>query len=63
LRILWGEADPFFRTELGRQLSDAFPRASLTTVPTGRTFLPLDHPEEVTREITAAIRDTSPRMG
>jgi pimeloyl-ACP methyl ester carboxylesterase len=63
VRILWGEADPYFLTELGRQLSGAFPRASLTTVPTGRTFLPLDHPDEVAREITAAIRDTSPRRG
>jgi pimeloyl-ACP methyl ester carboxylesterase len=58
-RILWGEADPFFRTELGRQLTEALPRATFTTVPMGRTFLPLDHPSEVAREITAAIRDTS----
>jgi len=57
VRILWGEADPYFRTELGRQLSDAFPRAGLTTVPAGRTFLPLDHPDEVAREIMAAIGD------
>jgi pimeloyl-ACP methyl ester carboxylesterase len=61
VRILWGEADPFFRIKLGRQLGEAFPRASLTTVPAGRTFLPLDHPGEVAREITAAITDSSPR--
>jgi pimeloyl-ACP methyl ester carboxylesterase len=54
VRILWGEADPFFRTELGRQLNEAFPRASLTTVPAGRTFLPLDYPGEVASEIAAA---------
>ena len=54
VRILWGEDDPFFRAELGRQLSEAFPRASLTTVPAGRTFLPLDHPSEVASEIAAA---------
>ena len=54
VRILWGEADPFFRTGLGRQLSEAFPRASLTTVPGGRTFVPLDHPAELATEITAA---------
>jgi pimeloyl-ACP methyl ester carboxylesterase len=60
VRILWGEADPFFRIKLGRQLGEAFPRASLTTVPAGRTFLPLDHPGEVAREITAAITDSSP---
>ena len=55
VRILWGEDDPFFRAELGRQLSEAFPHASLTTVPGGRAFLPLDHPGEVASEITSAI--------
>ena len=59
VRILWGEQDRFFRTELGRQLSEAFPHASFTTIPAGRTFLPLDYPGEVAHEITAAVRDTS----
>ena len=54
VRIVWGEGDRFFRVKLGRQLSEAFPNASLTTVPAGRTFLPLDHPDEVAREIAAA---------
>lgn len=58
VRILWGEDDPFFLTELGRRLSEAFPDASLTVVPTGRTFLPLDHPIEVANEIAAAFRDS-----
>jgi pimeloyl-ACP methyl ester carboxylesterase len=57
VRLLWGEDDPFFRIELGRQLSEAFPRATLTTVPAGRTFLPLDHPAELAREITAAANE------
>ena len=57
VRILWGEDDPFFRLKLGRQLSAAFPRATLTTVPGGRTFLPLDHADQVTSEITAVTRD------
>jgi pimeloyl-ACP methyl ester carboxylesterase len=61
VRVLWGEADRFFRTELGRQLSEAFPGGSMTTVPGGRTFLPLDHPGEVARQITAAIRNASPQ--
>jgi pimeloyl-ACP methyl ester carboxylesterase len=51
VRILWGEKDPFFPAALGRQLSAAFPDASLTMVPGGRTFLPLDHPDEVASEI------------
>jgi len=57
VRIVWGEADPFFRTDLGRQLSEAFPNATLSTVPAGRTFLPLDHPDVLAREIAAASRD------
>jgi pimeloyl-ACP methyl ester carboxylesterase len=61
VRIVWGDADPLFRMELGRRLSEAFPHASLATVPGGRTFLPLDHPDEVAREITAAVRETVPR--
>jgi pimeloyl-ACP methyl ester carboxylesterase len=56
VRILWGEDDPFFPVDLGKELSEAFPRASLSTVPAGRTFLPLDHPDELAREIAAATR-------
>jgi pimeloyl-ACP methyl ester carboxylesterase len=54
VRILWGDADPYFRVELGRQLSESFPHATFTTVPAGRTFLPLDRPAEVANEIAAA---------
>jgi len=61
VRILWGDNDAYFRIGLARQLSEAFPHASLTTVPGGRTFLPLDHPGEVAGEIIAAVRDTAPR--
>jgi pimeloyl-ACP methyl ester carboxylesterase len=57
VRILWGEDDPYFRTELGRKLSEAFPHATISTVPAGRTFLPLDHPDDVASEIAAAARD------
>jgi pimeloyl-ACP methyl ester carboxylesterase len=61
VRIVWGEDDPFFRTELGTQLSEAFAHGTLTTVPAGRTFLPLDHPDELAREIIAATREAVPR--
>jgi len=56
VRILWGDDDQYFHTDLGLQLSQAFPHGSLTTVPAGRTFLPLDHPAEVADEIMAAIK-------
>jgi pimeloyl-ACP methyl ester carboxylesterase len=58
VRILWGDDDRYFGTGLGRRLSEAFPHARLTTVPGGRTFLPLDHPDKVAAEIIAASRDT-----
>lgn len=54
VRILWGDADRYFRVELGQRLSEAFPHATFTTVPGGRTFLPLDQPAKVANEITAA---------
>ena len=54
VRILWGDADPYFRVELGRRLSESFPHATFATVPGGRTFLPLDRPAEVANEIAAA---------
>ena len=56
VRILWGDADPYFHAELGRRLSEAFPHTTLTTVPAARTFLPLDRPAEVANEIAAAGR-------
>jgi pimeloyl-ACP methyl ester carboxylesterase len=56
VRILWGEADSMFRLKLGRQLAEAFPHATLATVPAGRTFLPLDHPDRVAAEIITAVR-------
>ena len=55
VRILWGEDDRYFDIELGRRLSEAFPHASLATLPAGRTFLPLDRPDKVANEIVATI--------
>jgi pimeloyl-ACP methyl ester carboxylesterase len=63
VRILWGDDDAYFGADLGRQLSEAFPHASLATVAGGRTFLPLEHPDEVAAEIMAAIGDTVPPEG
>jgi pimeloyl-ACP methyl ester carboxylesterase len=57
VRVLWGDADSMFRVKLGRQLSAAFPRSAFATVPGGRTFLPLDHPDRVAGEIAAAARE------
>jgi pimeloyl-ACP methyl ester carboxylesterase len=61
VRIVWGDDDQYFSTRLGRQLSEAFPHATFTTVPHGRTFLPFDDPEEVVAEITSALREVAAR--
>ncbi len=60
VRILWGDADPYFRVELGRRLSESFPHATFATVPGGRTFLPLDRPAEVADEIAVATGRSLP---
>jgi pimeloyl-ACP methyl ester carboxylesterase len=57
VRVLWGEADSMFRPKLGRELAGAFPSATFTLVPGGRTFLPLDHPDKVAAEITTAVQE------
>ena len=61
VRVVWGADDPFFRVPLGLRLSEAFPHGSFTTVPGGRTFLPLDRPGEVAAEITSALREIAAR--
>ncbi len=61
VRVVWGADDSYVTAGLGRQLSEAFPHGSLTTVPGGRTFLPLDHPDEVAAEITSALREIAAR--
>jgi pimeloyl-ACP methyl ester carboxylesterase len=58
VKILWGDDDAYFPAALGRQLSEAFPHATLGTVPGGRTFLPLEHPDAVAAEIIAAAQAT-----
>jgi pimeloyl-ACP methyl ester carboxylesterase len=55
VRIVWGDGDRIFAPQLGRQLSQAFPEGSLTLVPGGRTFLPLEYPAEVASEVTASL--------
>ncbi len=53
VRLVWGDADRFFRLEFGQRLASVFPNATLTTVTGGRTFLPLDEPDQVAEAVTA----------
>ncbi|THJ53976.1 alpha/beta fold hydrolase, partial [Candidatus Frankia alpina] len=54
VHILWGDADRFFRVDLGRRLAAAFADATIDIVAGGRTFLPLDHPDRVRAAVLAA---------
>lgn len=54
VRIVWGDADAFFPVGLAKKLAAAFPAATLTTVPDGRTFISMDFPEQVADVISAA---------
>jgi pimeloyl-ACP methyl ester carboxylesterase len=57
--IVWGTNDRFFTPEHGRRLAEAIPGARLVELAGARTFVPLDRPAEVAREI-AAIAERSP---
>jgi pimeloyl-ACP methyl ester carboxylesterase len=54
VRLVWGDADPYFTISFARRLRDAFTDAALVEVAGGRTFLPLDEPDRVADEIRAA---------
>jgi len=56
VHLVWGDSDAFFPLELAERLVDAFPDASLTTVPGARTFVPMDHPAVVADVIARASR-------
>lgn len=47
VRVVWGDADRCFPIEFARRLADAFPNGTLTPVPGGRTFIPMEFPQQV----------------
>ncbi len=52
VRLVWGNADRFFKLADGKRLRAAFgDNADLVEVAGGRTFLPLDEPDRVADEI------------
>ncbi|MCW2798001.1 alpha/beta hydrolase [Nocardioides sp.] len=51
--LCWAPADPFFKIALGRRLEATFPNARLVEVPDALTFVALDQPERLAREIAA----------
>jgi pimeloyl-ACP methyl ester carboxylesterase len=54
--LVWGTGDPFFKVAFARRLAETFPAARLVEIERGRTFLPLDEPGRVAREIESELR-------
>jgi pimeloyl-ACP methyl ester carboxylesterase len=53
VRLVWGDADPFFPIAFAKRLATAFPDATLTPVRGGRTFVSMDFPDQVADVIAA----------
>jgi pimeloyl-ACP methyl ester carboxylesterase len=56
VHLVWGDADKCFPISFAKKLAAAFPNATLATVPGGRTFIPMDFPEQVADEISNAYK-------
>ena len=47
VRLVWGDADPFFSLTFGERLAASFPDGTITPVRGASTFLPREFPEQV----------------
>jgi pimeloyl-ACP methyl ester carboxylesterase len=54
VHLVWGDDDKFFPLSFAERLAGAFPHASLTPVPGGRTFLAMEFPKQVADVISLA---------
>ncbi|MEQ1506931.1 MAG: alpha/beta hydrolase [Myxococcota bacterium] len=64
VRLVWGQADPFFTPALGERLAGVIGHATLVPVPDAACYVPLDAPDAVAREVEAfatagALRTTA----
>lgn len=55
VHLVWGAADRFFKLSFATRLRDAFGGATLTEIPGGRTFVPLDDPELVADAVAGSF--------
>ena len=61
VRLVWGADDPFFSLALARRLAAVFPDSKLVPISDARTFVALDQPERVARELAAFLAPIGPR--
>ncbi|HVS69352.1 MAG TPA: alpha/beta hydrolase, partial [Mycobacteriales bacterium] len=53
VHLVWGNADPCFKISFADRMAAAFPNATLTPVPGGRTFMAMEQPDEVAAAIAS----------
>jgi pimeloyl-ACP methyl ester carboxylesterase len=51
--LVWGAADRFFKLDTARRLCTTFTDARVVEIENGRTFVPLDEPEQLAKEIAS----------
>lgn len=56
VHIVWGDADRYFDLDFGKRLAAAFPNSTLTTIRGGRTFVPMEFPEQVANAIRQTLQ-------
>ncbi|SEG77453.1 Pimeloyl-ACP methyl ester carboxylesterase [Actinacidiphila yanglinensis] len=54
VHLVWGDDDAFFPLEVAERLQGAFPNSTLVIIPGGRTFVPMDYPDEVAEVVARA---------
>jgi pimeloyl-ACP methyl ester carboxylesterase len=56
--LAWGEEDTFFHISLAERLERIIPNARLVRFPGAKTFLSLDEPEALAREVAGFVAET-----
>ena len=59
--IAWGTRDPFFTLDTAKRLAADLPNARLVEIPTSKTFVPEDAPDELASLIAGFVRETPVR--
>jgi pimeloyl-ACP methyl ester carboxylesterase len=55
VRLVWGDADRFFKLDFARRLAEVFPAAQITQVAGGLTFVPIDAPQAVADAVAELV--------
>ncbi|HWC33275.1 MAG TPA: alpha/beta hydrolase [Mycobacteriales bacterium] len=53
VHLVWGAADPCFKISFAERMAAAFPDATLTPVPDGRTFFAIEQPDPLAEAIAS----------